>query len=130
MSDAAGFEFLSNLLASAPSSVTNLPNEITASVAEATAATGGIRSAAPFEATPMNEKNFLDRDHNQEASFRAESFHANAIPRATPAALRFQMLSFDQVAEVLLQGVATATGQLDGVGHGDAPMLASELDDL
>src|SRR5260370_24980283 len=63
MSDTAGFEVLSNLLASAPSCVTNLPSEITASVAEATAPTGGIRSAAPFEAAPMNEKNFLDHFH-------------------------------------------------------------------
>src|SRR5260370_7620082 len=63
MSDAAGFEFLSNLLASAPSCVTNLPSEITPSVAQATAATGGISSAPPSDPPPINQKHSFHPFH-------------------------------------------------------------------
>jgi hypothetical protein len=67
---------------------------------------------------------------SDQASYRTESLQAKAVPCAAPTAMRFQMFPLDQFAKVLLQGVATATGQSDGLGHGNTPVLAGKFNDL
>lgn len=51
------------------------------------------------------------------------------VPHTASAAVLFQMVALGQVAEVLLQGVATGSGQFDGIHHRDAPVLSGEFHD-
>ena len=52
------------------------------------------------------------------------------VPHAASAAVLLQVVALGQVAEVLLEGIAAGSGQLDGIHHRDAPVLSGELHDL
>ncbi len=77
-----------------------------------------------------NPRSFFDglRFDPQTRNRTGRSLHT--IPDTTTASVLLEVLAFDQISEVLLQGVAAGPGQLDGLGHRDTPMLAGELDDL
>lgn len=55
---------------------------------------------------------------------------AQVVPDPTTAAVLTQGAAVDQCPEMLLQRVAAGPGQFDGLAHGDAAVLAGELDDL
>ena len=52
------------------------------------------------------------------------------VPHSASAAVLLQMVALGQVAEMLLEGVATGSSQFDGIHHRDAAVLSGEFHDL
>lgn len=51
-------------------------------------------------------------------------------PHSPSDAVLLQMIALDQVAEILLEGVASGSVEFDGIDRRDAPVLSGEFNDL
>ena len=52
------------------------------------------------------------------------------VPHTTSAAVLLQMIALGEIAEMLLESIATGPSQFDGIHHRDAPVLPGEFHDL